>query len=202
MDKHIRAVMLRVSRAKCSKRLFAHLGFTLIELMVVIAIVAILVTFATPSFKRTMAQNAINSAISTLSSDINFARSEALKRGLSVTLCPTNSANDACEDTSEWQGGWLVFLDRDGSNSRSTTSADAETILRVQQNLPGGLIINQVSSAVKSIRFDRAGSPTNGRSLKINASGLTSSDQTETGRALCVTTVGRTRITAAGTQTC
>jgi type IV fimbrial biogenesis protein FimT len=202
MDKSTCAVILPVSKAKRARRFFVYQGFTLIELMVTIAIVAILVTFAAPSFQRTIAQNAINSAISTLSSDINFARSEALKRGLSVTLCPTNSTNDACKDTGEWQDGWIIFLDRNGNNDRSTTSADAETILRVQQNLSGGLIINEVSSAVKSIRFDRTGSPTNGRSLKINASGLSSGDQTDTGRALCVTTVGRTRITAVGTQTC
>lgn len=170
--------------------------------MVVIAIIGILAALAAPSFSRLMALNAINSGISTLSSDINFARSEALKRGLSVTLCPANSDYNACKDTSDWQDGWIIFLDRDGNNDKSTTNSDAETIVRVQQDLSGGLIINPASGTVKSIRFDRTGSPTNGRSLKINASRLSSSDQTETGRALCVSTVGRTRITAVGTQTC
>lgn len=177
-------------------------GFTLIELLVVISIIAILVAVAAPSFVLTIAQNAINGSVSTLSTDLNFARSESLKRGLTVTVCPTNATYDRCEDTGNWEDGWIIFLDRNANQSRSGVAANAETLLRVQQGLSGNLIISgSGGSTVKSVSFDRAGSSST-VGLQINSNRLGTADQLISGRALCVALTGRIRVTAMGTSAC
>jgi type IV fimbrial biogenesis protein FimT len=177
-------------------------GFTIIELMVVIAIIAILVAIAAPSFLQTIAQNSINSAAGTLSSDLNFARSEALKRGLSVGVCPTNSTYTSCEDIGEWKNGWIIFLDRNANNDRSTVDANQETLLRVQQPLAAELQITGAGgTTIKTVRFNRSGSSTT-RGLEVNSTKLSTQAQTESGRAVCVSITGRVRVTALGTLTC
>ena len=84
-----------------SKGTSAH-GFSLIELMIVVAIVSILAAIAVPEFVKMVASTRVKSATADLVADLAFARAEAIKRGVRVGVA---RANDA------WVGGWLVFLD-------------------------------------------------------------------------------------------
>jgi len=113
--------------------------------MVVLSIVGILITIDVPSFQLIMAQNAINRATNTLVSDLNFARSEALKRGASVKLCPSTDPYTTCANTGEWQDGWIIYIDRDQNSQRNTVVYAGETLLRVQQNVEGNVQINSVN---------------------------------------------------------
>lgn len=74
-------------------------GFTLIEVMVVVSIVAILATVAAPSFRGLIAGQRIKAAAYDLHTDMIFARSEAIKRNASVTLAPNAEG---------WSSGWSV----------------------------------------------------------------------------------------------
>ena len=178
------------------------LGFTLVELMVTVAIVGVLISIAVPSFREIMAQNEVNSATNTLASDINFARSEALKRGVTVMLCPSTDPYTSCSDTGEWQGGWIIFLDRNSNQIRSNVAADGEDLIRVQQNLSANLQINTTNLVeVKTISFDRTGATAN-IGLDITATNLNTDGQNATSRAICISITGRSRTTAAGTFTC
>lgn len=80
-------------------------GFTLIELMVVIAIAAILATLAAPSFSRFIAAQRLRNASFDLVSDLLLARSEALKLQRTVVLTPTSTGTDG------WAGGWSINMD-------------------------------------------------------------------------------------------
>ena len=78
-------------------------GFTLIELMVTIAVAAILLTVAVPGFQSLVQNNRATTAAKQLSTEINFARSEAVTRGVEVSVCPV--AGDSWDEN-----GWRVIL--------------------------------------------------------------------------------------------
>ena len=84
-------------------------GFTLIELMVTVAIGAILTAIAIPAFNAFVLNDRDSAQINSLVYSFSYARSEAIKRDLAtgVTVCP--SANGStCSGTTAWSGGWLV----------------------------------------------------------------------------------------------
>jgi len=84
-------------------------GFSLVELMVVIAIVGISVAIGLPSFVPIISKIRMEGEISALLSGLNFARSEAVKRGLSVSVCPSTDGINCTTGTS-WTTGWIVLL--------------------------------------------------------------------------------------------
>lgn len=94
-------------------------GVTLIELMVTISIAVITITIAVPSFQGVITRNRIASFTNQLVQSFHLARSEAIKRGRNVIVCPSNSTNDAdptCDGTA-WTDGWIIYLDQDGDSS-------------------------------------------------------------------------------------
>ena len=76
-------------------------GFTMVELMVAVAIIGIIASFAAPAFRDMMVNERVRSASFELVAALTQARSEAIKRNASVTLAPTSA-------TTEWAGGWTV----------------------------------------------------------------------------------------------
>ncbi len=91
-----------------------HTGFTLIELMVTIAIFAIILSVAAPAFTNLIASNNVDNAARRLANMLAYARSEAVSRSDTVTLCA--SANQAtCGTSANWNDGWIVL---DPTNNR------------------------------------------------------------------------------------
>ena len=87
-------------------------GFTLVEVMVTVIIVAILSAMAAPSYKSIVTDMRMSSEINALINDLNFARSEALKRGQIISVCPALSptaATTSCSATTDWSTGWVVL---------------------------------------------------------------------------------------------
>ena len=77
-------------------------GFTLVELMVVIAVLAILASIGIPGFQGIVAENRATSAANELLATLQFARSAAIAQSRPVTVRPT--ADD------DWDGGWVVAM--------------------------------------------------------------------------------------------
>ena len=103
------------------------LGFTLIELIVTVALAAILLTIGVPSFQEMMRNNRAATHANEILTGLNFARSEAGKRGRDVSICPATG----CGETN-WSEGWIVFADLNNNGA-----ADAGEILRVWEALSG-----------------------------------------------------------------
>ncbi|MHB1175653.1 MAG: GspH/FimT family pseudopilin [Sulfuriferula sp.] len=94
-------------------------GFTLIELLVTMAVAAILVSIAVPSFQTFFNRNRIAAVTNDYITAINYARSEAIKGGAITTLCMSNSGL-ACTGNSGWSNGWIIWVDRNGNSIMDT----------------------------------------------------------------------------------
>ncbi len=124
----------------------------MVELVVVICIVGILMAVGAPSYKYITTSNRIAGEINGLIGDLQFARSEAIKEGTTVTVCASTNGTTCVGAGSTWTTGWLVFMDQNGS-----ASVDAnDSILRVQKAMGSGDTF-VADSAVIAITFNRDG---------------------------------------------
>ena len=122
-------------------------GFTLIELIVTMALAAIILTIGVPSFREALQNNRRATQINEIISTFNIARSEAIKRGVQVTLCKSTNgtscnttACDASTGNNCWEQGWITFSDSDGDGTVDaviTTTEDGATVIAVDEDGDG-----------------------------------------------------------------
>lgn len=183
-------------------------GFTLIELMVVVAIIGILVTLAIPSFVGLIAKASVSKAVNNFISDTRYARGEAMRRGKSVSICRSNdpTANPPVCGAGQglavlgWASGWVVFSDENSNGAFNAAGGD--TVLRVQEPFAGigdfyAVGASPSTSAVATgnqIIYDGTGRAIGqqGRWL-VHAGGGLIGDAFYA-RTLCMNSVGRVRL--------
>lgn len=100
-------------------------GVSAIELLVTVSILFVLAAVAVPAFGNFVLNNRGVNHINEFVAAVNFARSEAIKRGAPVTLCSSTSpqANSpTCDGAQQWESGWIAFADydRDGNMDLGT----------------------------------------------------------------------------------
>ncbi len=109
-------------------------GFTLLELVIVIALIAITATLAVPGLRSFMTLGRRATEINRLRRDLNYARSEAVARGLTVSLCTSTDGNTCTGKAGiSWDDGWIVFVDNDADLNRDPK----EALLRVEPAFTG-----------------------------------------------------------------
>lgn len=132
-----------------------HSGFTLIELMVAIAVAAIILTVGIPSFISTINGARITSATNDFLVELAYARTEAIRRGQRITMCASanaNAANPACNG-GPWTTGWLMFEDL----NRNAALDAGETILRRHEALPNNLTIIGNGNVTSFVSYTQSG---------------------------------------------
>jgi type IV fimbrial biogenesis protein FimT len=112
-------------------------GFTLLELMSVLAVAAIILAFAVPSFREFTLNARMTSAANDFLIGLQLARSEAVKRQQVVALCATDNPRDATPACGARFTGWVVWADTDGDSIVDAT----ETVLARHDPLDPGLVV-------------------------------------------------------------
>ena len=168
-----------------------HSGFTLIELMITLAIAAVLMTLVAPSFQSTIRNNRTVTNANNLLASLNIARSEAIKRGVQVTIKRKGSTSK------NWDAGWDIFTDIDGDGTVDTEDEILKTASALTDSYtlrantpyadwiaykPDGLAIASGGNAGTFRLCDDTADKNISRAIIIN---LTGRARIETGTASC-----------------
>jgi len=115
-------------------------GFNLVELMITVSLMAILIAFASPTFRETILNNRLATQANELLSALSLARSEALKNNVAAVVCKSSDHTDCSQGS--WHEGWIVFADINGNGTLDRGSGDCkqdeDCVLRVYDKLSGG----------------------------------------------------------------
>ncbi len=109
----------------------ADRGWTLVELMIALALAGIVLSLAVPGYRDWIATYQLTSRAEQLAGSLALARAEAIKRGSRVNLCRAADGRhcaDAAARAPGWEAGWLVFVDAD----RDGRNAAHEPVLRAE----------------------------------------------------------------------
>ncbi|WP_250534593.1 GspH/FimT family pseudopilin [Caballeronia sp. AZ10_KS36] len=175
----------------------AHLpgfsGFTLVELCVVLAVMAIIATFSAPSFFAWQLRDQVDARARSFFSTLSLARAEALRRGARVTLCRIDAARHClasgkgCDGgITDWSCGWALYVDRDG----------VPALLRVEPAMS--------SIAIAGAATDLSFTPPSGqviggfRSFDFSPRGADPAGNAAARRCIRIAAGGRPRITQGG----
>jgi len=120
-------------------------GYTLLELLVTLAVGAMLLALAVPAFTHLVLDSRLTSAVNRFVHGVYVARHEALKYGADVTLCRSASGKQ-CVQAGRWETGFIVFVNRDRDDPPRVDSG--EPILQVEGRLPAGAILANRSAFV------------------------------------------------------
>ncbi|MFC3909657.1 GspH/FimT family pseudopilin [Legionella dresdenensis] len=162
-----------------------HRGFTLAEFMITLAIAAIFIALAIPGYYSLIQNNKAVSAVNKLSASLNYARMEAIKRGVRISVCAAaNSSLTSCGNANQWSQGWIVFIDTDNDNVVDGNS----DLVKVNEALPTGATI---TTAAGIVSYDSSGFVSSGATtMTVRAAGCTGNNA----RQLAIAASGRVSI--------
>lgn len=164
-------------------------GYTLIELMITLLIVAVLGAVALPSMQSFVKNERLVSQVNSLLSHLQYARSEAVTQHQQVVVCV--SSNGSSCTTGSWQDGWIMFTDLDSDG----TVSGVDQILKVHDQLQGGTTLKSTSSSNSVVYDDRGFSPNSNATFS-----LCDSRGSSYGKTISISNTGRIR--RGGTVTC
>lgn len=123
-------------------------GFTLLEMIIAIALLAVLLGFGLPNFRDFIRNARMAAAANDLLADMNFARSEAIKRRVPVTLCKLNADGDDCDDDEDTPfRRWVVYVD--DADAAVDDAADGDGVMDAgEEVLRTSGIAAEIDSAV------------------------------------------------------
>jgi type IV fimbrial biogenesis protein FimT len=175
--------MMQYQRSRCE-------GFTLIELLVVLTLLVVLQTLAVPAMSAVADSIRVQSVTQSFFSNLQFTRSEAIKRNARVVLCKSDTGL-RCVRTGGWEQGWIVFQD---VNNNAQVDA-GEPVLQRELALVGALRLTGNTQVESYISYTPLGH-TSTTSGAFQAGTFTvcrrSTTQTEA-RQIVISSAGRVR---------
>lgn len=130
-------------------------GFSLLELMTTITIVAVLLAIAVPSFRDLIRRNQISSASNELLAGLAYARTEAVDRGQLVSLCPSSTGTSCAAGGQAYEPGWIIYTYPAGAASANKPYDAASSILLRATGARSGVSIQSLGNTV--ITFGQQG---------------------------------------------
>ncbi len=124
-------------------------GYTLVELLVTVAVVGILTALAVPAFSGIRAKNSMASSVNLFLTQLHLARSTAVTRERHITLCPASSPSTCADDHKAWKNGYLIFEDSNKNHEHDTD----EQIISYQENAGTSVSILSSSQSRNRISF-------------------------------------------------
>jgi type IV fimbrial biogenesis protein FimT len=164
-------------------------GFTLVELMVALAIAAIVLTFGVPSFRDFIMNARITSQANEFVASVQLARSSAVKQQRDASICISTTYNNnppTCTGGTDWTNGWVVWVDQDRDGT-----LDNSEVLRVTAPFAGDSTLT--SGARNQFKYAATGLVDNQDTLT-----LCDSRTQETGRQINIQPSGRVNISNFG----
>lgn len=140
--------MLEVTAGRPARLLIPSAGFTLIEMLTVLAVAVILLGLGVPGLRGLIASQQVAAAASGLLSSINLTRSEAIRRGARVDLVPAGG--------NDWSNGWVVFVDGNGNQKPESgeqiiySHSAVASGISITSNMPGKYLAYQGSGRTRT----------------------------------------------------
>ncbi len=162
-------------------------GFSLVELLIVVAMAAILLAVAAPNLIDTVRRHQLNATVSDLAGAINLTRAQAIMRGRRVVLVPLGAGGD------DWRTGWIVFIDQDNDRRPGPT----EEVVSSHGPIPDGIAVGFNFTSNKTpyyIAYNGSGrscSDTGSMAARWGTLSLFQGDQT---RRIKISMLGRLRV--------
>ena len=200
-----------LARHKAARR-DCQRGFTLIELMIALAILAILIRVAAPSMQDMMVNSRLQGASSDLVADLSLARGTAAAKGQRVTICQS-SDSATCTAGSTWQSGWIVFVD---GNSNGTFESASDTLIKAHQATNANVTVapynttgtppalNAADTTITSVRYRPSGTTTSTAAIgfRVCQNGFFFRDVVISSLGRISSSVSTTRATSQTTTSC
>lgn len=158
-------------------------GFSLVELILSVALLAFLLGMAGPPFQAMLARNRLVTSTNQFLSHVQMARSRAIMENSTVVICPTLDSATCATGNQDWSRGWLIF--KDGDYTRPPHLDPEDTLLLVHQN---NNYAGFIRTSLTHIRYSPAGNASNGTII------LCGDRDSRYARAIIINIVGRARV--------
>ena len=139
-------------------------GFTLVELMVTVAVLVLLLMVAVPSLDGATLGSRLSSYANNLAASAYLARSEAINRNARITLCASSDGLN-CATSGGWQQGWIVMCPSNDGVTCTTGGTGSPVVFQRQPALPSGFSV--ITSGPISLRFQPTGVGTDQATLRF-----------------------------------
>lgn len=205
----MRKVYLQTGNCTTARHLLRAAGFTMVEMLVTVAVGIILVAVAAPQYKQFIQSQNTQAEANNLANDLMFARAEAVKEGQYVSICVANTTMSGCAASGGWNNGWIVYANP-GTSATASYVVGTGVLLKKQAAFTSSDTVS-TNPSITMISFNRDGfaaglSASTGQIFKFQ----TASTNTAATRCVWLNLLGTptlqlsgaTAITGQGTNTC